>query len=543
MDWTICKKLRERRDNEQGAIPSGQGGSVSICLVYPNSYFVGMSSLGFQTVYRLLNDLPGIVCERAFLPDSKDMRAYKDGRARICSLESERELASFDVIAFSISFEPDFINVPTILRLSAIQACATQRKERDPLILGGGAVFSLNAEPAIEFFDAVFAGEAEASIARLGQACLQSTQSGKSAALTALCAIPGVSSPLQQSLAVNDTCDTKMQTRVAHTEIVCDETEFGHMYLVEVGRGCGRGCRFCAAGFAFNPYRQYPFALLTPLIREGLRYRKTIGLVGAAVSDHPSIEELCAYIVSEGGVPSLASLRLDRLTPPFLDILAKAGYKTIAIAPEGSSQRMRDLVRKNVTQEQIIQAARDIAAAGILNIKLYFIIGLPGETDDDLVEMIEMVKLLQATVVDEARHHKRLGEITLSVNPFIPKPFTPLQYAGMAPMAVLKRRTAWLEKQVRLIANVRMKVEDLNGAYLQGLLSRGGRELVPLIVTLSQGTSLKAALKQCSIAIEEQVTQTFGPQEEFPWKSHGNAETERLQREYAKAMVYIEERS
>jgi radical SAM superfamily enzyme YgiQ (UPF0313 family) len=201
---------------------------------------------------------------------------------------------------------------------------------------------------------------------------------------------------------------------------------------------------------------------------------------------------------------------------------------------------MRDLIRKNLTAGQILEAVRRVANAGILNIKMYFIIGLPGESLDDLYEMMELIRDVQATVVEEARRYKRIGEIILSVNPFIPKPFTPLQFAGMEPMSALKEKVAWLERQVRSIANVRIKVEDLSGAYLQGLLSRGGQDLAPLLIKLSEGLSLRKGLKECGIDIEQQVTKQLPGDQQLPWEYAPDKSRVRLVNEYMRAMRVAE---
>jgi len=248
---------------------------------------------------------------------------------------------------------------------------------------------------------------------------------------------------------------------------------------------------------------------------------------------------LCEYIVEQGGSPSLSSLRVDRLTPSMLGLLAKSGHRTISLAPEGGSQRMRDMIRKNLTDEQILDAAEAVARAGILNLRLYFIIGLPGETDEDLEAMLRLTASIKDRVLEQARAHKRLGEITLSVNPFIPKPFTPLQWAGMCPLDELKRKVAWLEKQIRPLANVRLKVEELQGCVLQALLSRGGRELTPLISKMAEGVNLKKAAKACSIKADSTVTTTLPVDAGLPWDVVHSAERDRLEAEYRAAMQVI----
>jgi len=539
MNWQIQQILRRRRAAETGAIPPGRGGALSVCLVYPNRYETAMSSLGFQAVYQLFNDQPEIVCERAFLPDRDELTAYVKSGDTLVSLEGERPLSDFDVIAFSISFEPDFINIPRILELGRIPALAAERDARHSLVIAGGAACFMNPEPAAELFDLIAVGEGETLIPDLSAFLLDHTALPRAELLRHAATLPGIYVPaLTPPQPVERICAPD-DSPPSQSVILTEETEFGNMYLIEVSRGCPRGCRFCAAGFVWQPFRQQPLDALKAACLKGLKHRSTIGLVGAAVSDHRQIEELCRFIVEQGGSPSLSSLRLDRLTPGLLDLLVKSGHRTISMAPEGGSQRMRDMIRKNLTAEQILAAADQVAQAGILNLKLYFIIGLPGETDQDLQELIDLTTAIQRTVVEQARAHKRLGEITLSVNPFIPKPSTPLQWAGMCPLAELKRKVALLEKGLRPIPNVRLKVEELQGCVLQALLSRGGRELMPLILQMAAGLNLRKAAKACHIDPEQTVTDTLSLEATLPWEVLQVTDRTRLADEYRAAMRVI----
>ncbi len=539
MNWQIQQILRRRRGAETGAIPAGRGGALSVCLVYPNHYSVAMSSLGFQAVYKLFNDQPDLVCERAFLPDREERALYAKSGDTLVSLENERPLSDFDLIAFSVSFEPDFINIPRILRLARISELAAERSETEPLVLAGGAAFFINPEPVADFIDLIAVGEGETLIPALAAFLVQQQHAGRQELLRQAAGLPGIYVPsLPFTAPVTRVCAPRGSSPSCSV-VLTDETEFGTMYLVEVSRGCPRGCRFCAAGFVYQPFRQQPLELLKVAVRKGLEQRKTIGLVGAAVSDHRDIETLCAYIVEQGGSPSLSSLRVDRLTPSMLALLAKSGHRTISLAPEGGSQRMRDMIRKNLTDEQILDAAEAVARAGILNLRLYFIIGLPGETDQDLEAMLRLTAAIKDRVLEQARAHKRLGEITLSVNPFIPKPFTPLQWSGMCPLDELKRKVTWLEKQIRPLANVRLKVEELQGCVLQALLSRGGRELTPLLCKMAEGLNLKKAAKACSINPDSTVTTTLPVEAKLPWDVVHSAERDRLEAEYRAAMQVI----
>jgi radical SAM superfamily enzyme YgiQ (UPF0313 family) len=498
-----------------------------------------MSSLGFQSVYRLFNEQPGVVCERAFLPDRQELALYEKTGETLVSLENERPLSDFDVVAFSISFEPDFINIPVILRLSRIPVLAAERDGTEPLILAGGAACFINPEPAADFFDIIAIGEGETLIPLIADFLGENIASNRQALLQAASLLPGIylpsiplSTPVRKVSAPKDALPSS-------SVVITDNTEFGNMYLVEVSRGCPRGCRFCAAGFVWQPFRQQPLDVLKEECRKGLAKRSTIGLVGAAVSDYRWIEELCSFIVEQGGVPSPSSLRVDRLTPKLLDILVKSAHKTISLAPEGGSQRMRDMIRKNLTEDQILDAVESVARAGILNLRLYFIIGLPGETDQDLQELVILVSKIQKRVVEQARSHKRLGEILLSVNPFIPKPFTPLQWAPFCSIDELKSKISMLEKELRPIANVRLKVEDIHACQLQALLSRGGRELNPLIIKMSEGNNLRKAAKFCNIDLLNLITSTLPVDSKLPWDVILATERETLIAEYRSAMKII----
>jgi len=539
VNWQIQQILRRRRGAETGAIPAGRGGALSVCLVYPNHYSVAMSSLGFQAVYKLFNDQPDVVCERAFLPDREELALYEKSGDTLVSFENERPLSDFDLIAFSVSFEPDFINIPRILKLARISELSAERGDAEPLVLAGGAAFFINPEPTADFIDLIAVGEGETLIPTLADFLVQQQHTDRQELLRQAADLPGIYVPsLPFTTPVTRLCAAK-ESSPSCSVVLTDETEFNNMYLVEVSRGCPRGCRFCAAGFVYQPFRQQPLDSLKAAVIEGLQHRKTIGLVGAAVSDHRDIEALCEFIVEQGGSPSLSSLRVDRLTPSMLELLAKSGHRTISLAPEGGSQRMRDMIRKNLTDEQILDAAEAVARAGILNLRLYFIIGLPGETDEDLEAMLRLTAAIKDRVLEQARAHKRLGEITLSVNPFIPKPFTPLQWAGMCPLDELKRKVAWLEKQIRPLANVRLKVEELQGCVLQALLSRGGRELTPLISKMAEGVNLKKAAKACSINPDSTVTTTLPVDAGLPWDVVHSAERNRLEVDYRAAMQVI----
>ncbi|MDD2898496.1 MAG: radical SAM protein [Desulfuromonadaceae bacterium] len=530
-------------------------GQLSICLVSPTRYQTGMSSLGFQTVYALLSGSSDIRCERAFLPDREELDEYSRSGNSLLSLETSTPLSAFDVLAFSTSFEPDYLNIPRILTLARLPHYSRTRSQSDPLVIAGGAAFFINPEPVAEFIDAICIGEGEDIIPELVAVLLSPVDNGRFGLLQALAKVSGVYVPAlyqptyDEGVLTGFTADAGAPLPVSRvpvcldkhkpssSQILTENTEFGDMFLVEVSRGCPRGCRFCSSGFIYGAFRQQPFDHVVTLIDRGLEHRGKVGLVGAAVSDYSGIGQLCRYIVDRGAKVSVSSLRIDRIDPDMLAALIASGHKTISLAPEGGSQRMRDRMRKNLTEKQILDACEMLIAHDILNLKLYFIIGLPGETDADLDEMVQLIETIRERVIERGRANKRLGEITVSVNPFIPKPFTPFQWCGMEQLPSLERKVKLLESRVRRLSNVKLKVESLRESYLQALLSRGDRRLSGLLIEMAEGSNLKKAAKSCGIDTDLYVQRTIGVAEVLPWSIIGTADHKMLRREYERSLA------
>jgi radical SAM superfamily enzyme YgiQ (UPF0313 family) len=555
MSSGIRGKNRALLQAETHLHPHGRVGQLAVCLVSPSRYQTGMSSLGFQTAYALLADSTGIRCERGFLPDREELEEYRRSGTPLLSLESSTPLADFDVIAFSTSFEPDYLNIPLILNLARIPLYSSMRSQSDPLIIAGGAAFFINPEPVADFIDAICIGEGEDVIPGMIATLLSPVDNGRRGLLQALTSISGVYVPAfyhpryQDGELVGYDIDAGAPLPVTRSpvcleqhepsasRILTENTEFGDMFLVEVSRGCPRGCRFCSSGFIYGAFRQQPFDHVVDQIDQGLAHRRKIGLVGAAVSDYAGIGRLCRYIVGKGARVSVSSLRIDRIDPDMLEALIASGHKTISLAPEGGSQRMRDLIRKNLTEAQILDACEMLVAHDILNLKLYFIIGLPGETDADLDEMVRLIETIRERVVERSRANKRLGEITVSVNPFIPKPFTPFQWCGMEPLPSLEAKVKLLENRLRRLSNVKLKVESLRESYLQALLSRGDRRLSAMLVEMAEGANLKKAARSCGIDTGWYVGRTIAGDELLPWSVISTADQGMLRREYERALA------
>jgi radical SAM superfamily enzyme YgiQ (UPF0313 family) len=555
MSNSIRSKNRALLQAEMHLHSHGRVGQLTVCLVSPSRYQTGMSSLGFQTAYALLAGSTGIRCERGFLPDREELEEYRRSGTPLLSLESSTPLADFDVVAFSTSFEPDYLNIPLILNLARIPVYSSTRSQSDPLIIAGGAAFFINPEPVADFIDAICIGEGEDVIPDMVATLLSPVDNGRCGLLQVLSALAGVYVPslyhpryhegrlvgydteAGAPLPVTRTPVCLEQHEPSSSQILTENTEFGDMFLVEVSRGCPRGCRFCSSGFIYGAFRQQPFDHVVALIDEGLAHRSKVGLVGAAVSDYAGIGRLCRYIVDKVAKVSVSSLRIDRIDPDMLEALIASGHKTISLAPEGGSQRMRDLIRKNLTEAQILDACEMLITHDILNLKLYFIIGLPGETDADLDEMVRLIEIIRERVIERGRANKRLGEITVSVNPFIPKPFTPFQWCGMEPLSSLEGKVKLLESRLRRLSNVKLKVESLRESYLQALLSRGDRRLSAMLIEMAEGSNFKKAARSCGIDTGWYVGRTIAGDELLPWSIIGTADHAMLRREYELALA------
>lgn len=529
MSRILREKYQRRYAAETGRNQPGNG-SLRILLIYPNTYHQAMANLGFQSVYRLFNDHPDCCCERAFLPDKVDLAEHLRSGFALVSLESATPAAEFDLLAFSISFENDYLHLPVIFQLAGIPLFRHERNATHPLVLLGGVCAFLNPEPLADMVDLVAVGEAEAILPDLLPALLLEKKTGDRDTLLKQ-KLPGIYVPSRVQISYHpDGTIAKISAGVTRREylkhlddaasssfILNEGAEFGQMFLTEVMRGCSRGCRFCAAGYIYLPARERALEGLLEQVEQGLCERQRIGLVGAAVADHTQIAALQHEIMARGGEVSVSSLRLDALTMLEAEQLKAAGLKTVAIAPEAGSQRMRDLINKNLDQAQILHAVKLLADAGLMNLKLYFLIGLPTETHEDIAEILMLANQIRLIWREVGRQRGQMGTVTLSVNPFIPKPATPLQWCGMADEKDLKKKFRQLQAGVSQLPNVQMINEPVRAAILQALLARGDRRLGRLLPQIAAGGNLGQILKKHHLALDFYVTRQRKSDEIFPW--------------------------
>lgn len=529
MSQNIKHKNRVRTEQEQGAsYHSWHDGRYRVALIYPNTYHQGMSNLGFQSVYHLINQRQDCLCERFFLPDPDE------ASKALVSVESERPLSDFDLIALSISFENDYLNLPIIFELAGIPLFADQRQSQHPLVLLGGVCAFLNPEPLAEIVDLVAVGEAEPLLDALLDG-LQHAADSRDDQLLSLARLPGIYVPRFYhpeysssgvTYVVRQGIPTKVRRQYlaqldefpSRNFIQTDQTEFGHMALTEVSRGCTRGCRFCAAGYIYLPFRERSLDNLLHQVDQGLCSRKRIGLVAAAVADYSQFAKLQQGIIARQGEISISSLRLDAIDAAGVALLQRAGHSTVAIAPEVGSQKLRNLINKGFNEQQILSAVELLAAGGIKHLKLYFLIGLPCEDQSDIEAIVRLTRNISELWRSAGVKKGQLGMLTVSVNPFIPKPFTPLQWAGMDEEKTLKKKGRFLQAAIAKMPNTRFLMESVRKAVLQGFLARGDRRVGRLLPEIAGGGNLRQICTRAGYPLVDALSRQRSENESFPWE-------------------------
>jgi radical SAM superfamily enzyme YgiQ (UPF0313 family) len=556
--WQQRERARETLAKETGYVQKPHGDRLRIALAFPNTYWVGMSNLGFQTVYTLFNSQPDIVCERVFLPPKQELTELLESRAPLLTLESQSPVSEFDVFAFSVSFEWDYVNVLTLLRLAGMPRYAAERSERHPLVLIGGAVTFVNPEPLAPFAEVIAAGEGEVLVPSLERAFREATgradllrrlsaergfyvpsfyepKYGSDDALIGFAALHGVDVPLPVKKAAVKTTEALDPPA---TRIFTPDTEFGSRFLVEVVRGCANLCRFCWAGYNYLPVRSFPADRILELAEAARVHSNRAGLVSIALCDHPEIDRILARLAEMGYMISPASLRLDDLTESIVRTLQRSGERSITIAPETGSDRLRRVINKTVTNDEILDRADLIFANGIENLKLYYMIGLPTETDDDLVAIRDLTVQMRERMLKYARSKGQIGRIVGSVNPLIPKPGTAYQWLPMEDPAITDRKIKRLRSLMAGIDNVYFNIKSERHSYYQALLSLGDRRVAPAIEAAERnGQNWRAAVEQSGVDGDFYIYRDRSRDEVLPWDIiDGGMKKSFFQSEYEKAL-------
>lgn len=453
---------RSQRENHRRLLEEEQGtiykdASHRIAFVYPSPYRAAMSSLGYQSLYREINELEDFAADRAMLPDDA-AAALASGEGLLC-METGQQVASYPLLAFSVAYELEIAGLIDCLRLSRIPILQKDRGNNDPILIGGGPLTFSNPVPLAPFFDVIIVGEGETLFTSLVQTCVSLDYdrkricehfSGKAGYY-----VPQFDGDTSPPVAMAEIC-----TLPARSQIITPNTELRSMYLTEVARGCSRGCTYCVMRRSTNGgMRAINKALILDNVPD---CAKRVGLVGAAVTDHPHITDIVRNLVDRGLEIGISSLRADKLNDEFVGLLARGGYRTLTVALDAPSQRMRGEIERITQERHILRCAELVRNNGLHTLKIYMIVGLPGEEDEDIDELIEFA----------LRVHKVHGRVALGIAPFVAKRHTPLDGENFAGIRVVENRLKRLRKGLK--GRVIMRPTSARWAWVEYMLAQGG---------------------------------------------------------------------
>lgn len=482
--------------------PLKKRSEFSVAWFYPNTYTVGMAGLGYQLVFRLLDSDEDIAV----------LRGFTDAE--------EPEVPDAEIFGFTLSWELDYANILSILKKHDIPLSSKDRDESHPLVFGGGPVLTANPEPFADIFDIILLGDAEVAVPSFLAAYRQSrTLGSRRERLLSLANADGIYIPQFYDVAyagdigMNDGPVISIKPNssgvpelprkkifspppdyVAHSIVLTPDSAWGNMFLVEVVRSCPQECRFCLASFLTRPFRSTNVDTLMSAIELGLKHTNKIGLLGPSVTEHPKFDEIAARLRGRAELSlSIASVRADTLSREILDTLVSLGQKSVTIAIESGSERLRSIMKKNLTEEEILTAVANVEASGLESIKFYGIAGLPHETQEDIDETIRLMTQLK-------KKHKKL-RFVFGISSFVPKAQTPFQWNGRDRQC--GKKLEYVRKNLSKIG-IDVRPESHNWSDIQALLSRGDRRLHPILKAVEANSgnlgAWKKAMKEASLA-------------------------------------------
>jgi radical SAM superfamily enzyme YgiQ (UPF0313 family) len=517
---TATPRNRERASLERFLEPPNRFGAYRIALGFPNGYEVGMSNLGFQWVFRLLNRVPDLVAERFFFEEGEPAATFETGTP----------LSEFGLLAWSLSWEMDIVHILKTLSAAGIPRRRAERDERHPILMVGGDIARMNPAALAPFVDVFALGDGERLVPRI--AALLQRGLDRDAFLAESAALPGFFVPAVQGARAEGAGEGRVVVQqpmsrreipqdfeVPHTTILTPHTELSDKLLIEISRGCTEMCRFCWAAYAMAPVKQYPASSILEVARRARPLTGRAGLIATAVCDHPEIGTILEGLAALDYHIALSSIKIDAIEDRILEVLARQGERALSIAPEAGNERLRRFINKKVSDEMLDEKARLIFARGFTRLKLYLQVGLPSETDEDVADVVRTVERLHGIAVAEGRGKGRIAEIVPSVNAFIPKPHTPYEDEPLHEEEELREKLGILQRELARIPNVVFRGMPVGEAVWEAFLAKVDESGADILEEAADGTPVRRLLKthRERIAAVVRPQSTRPPAQPAPW--------------------------